>query len=294
MIINVEEYLEQLRAALRGCDPALIQDALADAEEHLRNSLESAMSGSTDAMEADALRPIIEKYGTPEEVASAYREMEIRFSPSFAAPRLKQWSSWSQFFAILTDARAWGSFLYLLLGLLTGCFYGLWTLFGTGLSVISLPLIIGLPVLGVFLLSIRAIALVEGRIVEALLGVRMPRKPLFVREGSAWKARFKSLVTDTQTWKSLGYLFLQFPLGSIYSFVIAILFGISLKCAFYPVWHLVLHRPLVTLSRPYFPPGWLIPLISLAGCLFLPLTLHVAKWVGSFHGRYAKALLVRK
>ncbi len=164
MIMSVEEYLEKLRGALRGCDPALIQDALADAEEHLRNSLESAMSGSTGATEADALRPIIEKYGTPEEVASAYREMEIRFAPSFAAPRRKQWSSWSQFFAILTDSRAWGSFLYLLLGLLTGCFYGLWTLFGTGLSVISLPLVIGLPVLGVFLLSVRAKGTGRGRL----------------------------------------------------------------------------------------------------------------------------------
>lgn len=294
MIMSVEEYLEKLRGALRGCDPALIQDALADAEEHLRNSLESAIPGSTGATEADALRPIIEKYGTPEEVASAYREMEIRFAPSFAAPRLKQRLSWSRFFTILTDARAWGSFLYLLLGLLTGCFYGLWTIFGTSLLVITLPLIIGLPVLGMFLLSVRAIALMEGRIVEALLGVRMPRKSLFVREGLAWKARFKSLVTDTQTWKSLGYLFLQFPLGSIYSVVTASLFSISLKCALYPFWHLVLHRPLITLSRPYFPPGWLIPLVSLAGCLFLPLTLHVAKWVGSFHGRYAKALLVRR
>jgi len=294
MIMSVEEYLEKLREALRGCDPAMIQDALADAEEHLRNSLEGVVSGRTATTEADALRPIIEKYGTPEEVASAYREMEIRFSPSVAAPRHKLQSSRSQFFAILTDARAWGSFLYLLLGLLTGCFYGLWTLFGTSLSVVSLPLIIGLPVLGVFLLSVRAIALMEGRIVEALLGVRMPRRPLFLGEGSSWKARFKSLVADTQTWKSLGYLFLQFPLGSIYSFVTALLFGISLKCALYPVWNLVFHRPLVNLFRPYFPPGWLIPLISLAGCLFLPLTLHVAKRVGSFHGRYAKTLLVRR
>ena len=36
---TIAEYLEQLRAALRGADPALIQDALYDAEEHLRAEL---------------------------------------------------------------------------------------------------------------------------------------------------------------------------------------------------------------------------------------------------------------
>jgi len=33
---NVEQYLAALRESLRGADPALIQDALYDAEEHLR------------------------------------------------------------------------------------------------------------------------------------------------------------------------------------------------------------------------------------------------------------------
>ena len=33
---SIDEYLKQLRAALAGADPALIQDALYDAEEYLR------------------------------------------------------------------------------------------------------------------------------------------------------------------------------------------------------------------------------------------------------------------
>jgi uncharacterized membrane protein len=165
MITRIEEYLQQLKKELKGSDPALVQDALADAEEHLRNSLENELTRNPGALETEALEAIIEKYGFPEEVASAYREFESRFGPSFPAPRPKPRSSGGRFFAILADARAWGSFLYLLLGLLTGIFYGMWVLFGSGLSVITLPLIIGLPMLGVFLLSVRAIALMEGRIV---------------------------------------------------------------------------------------------------------------------------------
>jgi uncharacterized membrane protein len=294
MTMRVEEYLQQLRIELKGCDPALVQDALADAEEHLRNSLENELLRNPGVSETEALQPIIEKYGSPEEVAAAYREFESRFGPSVASPRHKPRSPGGRFFAILADARAWGSFLYLLLGLLTGCFYGIWVLFGGGLSIVTLPLIFGLPVLGAFLLSIRAISLMEGRIVEALLGIRMPRKPLFVQEGLSWKARFKSLVTASQTWKSLAYLALQFPLGSLYTITMFVLFSFSIKCAIYPFWFLVLHRPLITISQPYYPPGWLIPFISLAGCLLLPVTLHLAKGIGGLHGRYAKAMLVRK
>jgi uncharacterized membrane protein len=36
---TIAEYLDDLRAALRGADPALIQDALYDAEDHLRSEL---------------------------------------------------------------------------------------------------------------------------------------------------------------------------------------------------------------------------------------------------------------
>lgn len=294
MIMRVEEYLQHLKKKLMGCDTALVQDALADAEEHLRNSLENELLQNPGASETEALQTIVEKYGSPEEVASAYREFESRFGPSTALPRHKPRSPGGRFFAILADSRAWGSFLYLLLGLLTGCFYGMWVLFGSSLSVITLPLIIGLPVLGVFLLSVRAIALMEGRIVEALLGIRMPRKPMFVQEDLSWKARFKSLVTASQTWMSLAYLALQFPLGSLYTITMFVLFGFSIKCAIYPFWLVVLHRPLITISQPYYPPGWLIPFISLAGCLLLPVTLHLAKGIGGLHGRYVKAMLVRK
>jgi hypothetical protein len=203
-------------------------------------------------------------------------------------------SLWRRFFGIYADPRAWSSFFYLLFGLVPGCFYGMWVLFGASFSLISLFLIIGLPVSGLFLLSVRGIALMEGRIVEALLGVRMPRRALFVQAGLSWKGKFKALVTESQTWKSLVYLFLQFPLGALYSCLMFVLFGFSLKMVVYPFWYHVLGRPLVTFAEPYFPPGWLVPFVCTAGLLLLPLTLHLAKRLGHRHGGYAKAMLVSK
>jgi uncharacterized membrane protein len=40
---RIDEYLARLREALEGTDRATIQDALADAEEHLRTALGMAL-----------------------------------------------------------------------------------------------------------------------------------------------------------------------------------------------------------------------------------------------------------
>ena len=45
---TIPEYLAQLRQALAGADPAMIQDALYDAEEYLRSEL-AEQSGRSEA-----------------------------------------------------------------------------------------------------------------------------------------------------------------------------------------------------------------------------------------------------
>lgn len=197
MFKDINDYLDKLKKELKGCDPALIQDALSDAEEHFRTALEEALECTPGISEADALYPLVEKYGIPSDVASAYREIESCVLPTLAVSKpLAAQSFWAKFFGVLADHHAWGAFLYMLLSAITGCFYGMWALLGASFSLFSLILIIGLPVTGLFLLSIRGIALMEGRIVEALLGLRMPRKPLFVRKDLGWKDKLKALITE--------------------------------------------------------------------------------------------------
>jgi len=70
---TIPEYLEQLRAALAGADPAMIQDALYDAEEYLRSELAEQPGKS----EADVIAGVAGSYGAPEEVAEIYRETEV-------------------------------------------------------------------------------------------------------------------------------------------------------------------------------------------------------------------------
>ena len=190
-------------------------------------------------------------------------------------------------------AEAWGAFLYILLSGLTAVVFGMWVILGGTISLFSLILIIGIPVTGLFLLSLRGIALMEGRIIEALLGIRMPRRPVFLSQGLNWREKYKALVTETYTWKIFAYLFLHFPLGIIYFLIIPVLFAFSIKCAVYPLWFWGLGRPLITFNAPTYPPPLSYPLVVAFGILLLFSTLHLAGFVGRMHGRFAKYMLVR-
>jgi uncharacterized membrane protein len=296
MFKNVDEYLQQLRKELKGGDPALIQDALSDAEEHLRTALENVFENTPSISEAEALKPIIGDYGSPSEIASAYREIESRMSPVIASSRQpKTQSFFGRFFSILASPHAWGAFLYMLFSILTGSIYGIWALTGATVSLVSLILIIGIPITGLFLLSVRGIGLMEGRIVEALLGVRMPRKPIFVSKELRWMEKLKALFTESHTWKVLVYMILQFPLGIIYCVIVVFMFAGSLCAIVGPALRLVIGLPFWELDNGSDAiSAWWLPFIFIGGFLLLALTMHLAKFIGKTHGRFAKSMLVRK
>ena len=79
---TIPDYLEQLRAALAGADPAMIQDALYDAEEYLRSELAEQAGKS----EAEVIAGVAGSYGAPEEVAGIYRETEITVNRALRTP----------------------------------------------------------------------------------------------------------------------------------------------------------------------------------------------------------------
>lgn len=294
MCKDVNEYLAKLKKELEGCDPALLQDALTDAKGHLRMALEDALSDKPKLSETEAIASIIEKYGHPKEIASAYRAIESRTSPTLAVSRVTETrSSWARFFGVLAEPKAWGAFFYMLLSFIKGLVFGGWALIAGILSLSTLVFIIGIPIFGLYLLSIRGIAFLEGRIVEALLDIRMPRRSLFLDRNLSWKDMFMSLIKESYTWKALLYAALQFPLGLIYSLGILLLFVTSLSFIGSPILELVFQIPLELFGTEAFTPVWLLPFVSIAGFFLLPLTFHLARWVGKVHGKYAKSMLVR-
>jgi hypothetical protein len=296
MCKDVQDYLAKLKKELGdSADPALVQDALSDAETHLRTALDEELSKDPAVSETQILLPLVDRYGTPSEIAAAYLAIETHVTPALAHPPAPDARSfWAKFFGVLSESKAWGAFFYMLMAFITGIIFGGWALLGGIVSASSLLFIIGLPLLGLFLLSIRGIALLEGRIVEALLNVRMPRRPLFLKKGLSWSDRYIALVKDKYSWRSLLYAALLFPLGLIYTGLFSLLFVLSLSFITSPVLELVFHIPLDLFGDNVFTPVWLLPVVSAAGLVLLPLTFHLAKIVGKLHGRFAKSMLVRK
>jgi len=295
MINNLDDYLKQLRKELAGCDRAIIQDALSDAGEHLKNSVENLRAENPAITESEALQQIIEGYGTPKEIAEIYKEMESRISPSLS-PEKKPGnrSMLARFFGVVIDPRAYGAVFYLIFSLPLGVIYISWAVTGLSLSLGLLVMIFGVLVFGIFILSVRGIPLMEGRLVEALLGIRMPRRPFFsTTERGLWP-KFKSLISDQYTWFALLYMLLMLPLGVFYFSLFVTLISSSVWLIAEPIFQIInASSPIYTDNHIYYTPEWLIPFSVIGGMLLFVITMHLAKLIGKLHGNLAKVMLVR-
>jgi len=294
MIKSIDEYLNALRSSLAGSDNATIQDALADAEEHLRTAIESGLSESDKVLEEDILAEVIEKYGTPDEIAAAYKDMEEKIYPPMARKKqVKERSVLAKFFGIFAEPRAWGALMYMLFALVTGIVYFTWTVTGisTGLGMIFL--IIGIPIIILFLYSIKGIAFVEGRIVEALLGERMPRRSRYTNTNVTIWERIKNLLKDRTTWIGMLYMVIQLPLGIIYFTFVVTLITTSIGLIFAPIAQLILNVNMINIDGYWYgPPDWTLPLFTIGGMLLLTVAMHIFRAIGKLHGRWAKLMLV--
>ena len=293
---TIKAYLDALKLCLKGQPPALVQDALADAEEYLR----AEQAESQEENEQQLLARIVESYGTPQEVAEEYIAMEQAANSPFPARTDDNTMAERNpgLFGVLVDPRAYGALIYMLLSLATGIFYFTWAVTGLSLTIGLAILIIGIPFALLFIGSIRVISWIEGRVVEALLGVRMPRRQPAQEEGGTLWTRIKRVLADGRTWSSVLYMILQLPLGVIY-FTIAVTLGVTSGALIAGGFYELGTGKNVVRIDPYpeldallnTPPGLvLLVIVGLIGILF---TLHLARVVGYIHGKIAEALLVR-
>ncbi len=201
-------------------------------------------------------------------------------------------STLGKIFGVYGDGRTWRALLFMLLSLVTGVVYFTWAVTGISLSVSFLILIIGVPFAILFLLSVRGLAWLEARFVQALLGVAIQSRPVLPAAASNWLQRSKALLADGHTWLGLLYLVLQMPLGVIYFSVAVTLLAVSLALMVAPLFQLWLNLPIIVNgSRTIFLPPQVLALLVIAGLALLTATMHLVRGVGILHGRYARALL---
>jgi len=293
MADQIETYLDSLRAAMIGSDPALVHDAAYDAAEYLRSAVETEGTLPAD----EAIAAAIEEYGTADEIAAAYLEIEQTVAGALRTPPADPPSSRiGRFFSVLGDPKHWSALAYLLTAAATGFIYFFLAAGGAMITAGLLVFVVGIPFGLLYLGTTRAVSLVEGRLVEALLGERMPRRPLLGPAEEGWLGRFRHWVTNRRTWTTLVYLAVQLPLGIGY----LVVFGGGLLLSLWAIVGPVLQ---VTADVPFigdagggraevFLDGAAIPFVMILGVVAVPTLFRLARFVSRLHARYAKWMLV--
>jgi len=298
---RITAWLGRLAAELDSDDPAVRQDALSDAREHLVSAYSELGLDADDA----AVASLLAEYGDPTEVADSYRAAErllhgqepiaatagAAIATAASDPEVGQAKARARWLTVVRDLDAWSAVLYMLVALPLGVVWFTWAIVGGAVSGSLLILVIGIPLALIYLASIRAIALLDGRIVETLLGERMPRRARATDlTGGGVFARVKFWLGDRRTWTSIAYLIAMLPLGIVYCVLAVVGLSVSASLTFSPLW-----LAIATATAPAQPPGWIwllsLPAVFAGICLLLAV-LHAARGIGALQGRFAKAMLV--
>jgi hypothetical protein len=204
-------------------------------------------------------------------------------------------SVWQQIFGVFVDPAVYKALAYMILSLGTGIAY--FTIVVTGVSTAGgmLVLIVGIPLFVAVLGLVRAMALLEGRIVEVLLGTRMPRRVRSDPPGAGFLQRMWFWIRDGRTWASMAYMILMLPLGITYFTVVVTGLAVGLALITAPVWGWFADGSFIWegVTYDWWFPAWGIPLAFVAGVIVLVGLMHVVRWIGRGHAVFAKAMLVR-
>ena len=285
---KIQDYLNKLSDALSDQDKALLQDALFDAEQHFREAL------LDEAQPETAIDKILEDYGAPGEVAEQYRDMDssVQFALFGHESTKEQMADQHTFFSVLKDASAYRALSFSFMALPLGILYFAWTMWAGVVTATASILVIGAPLFILYLVSMAHFSLFEGRLIEWLLGARMPRRPSYQAPSKALslKHRIQQLLGNKQVWTSAGYLALKLPLG-IAVFAIAVIpvlvaFTLMLSPIVDPLLHA--YDPSFTIDMDWY---WL-PVAMPVGIVVLAAALHITKWLAKLQIKLARFMLI--
>ncbi|WP_433268936.1 sensor histidine kinase [Actinosynnema sp. CS-041913] len=182
---------------------------------------------------------------------------------------------------------------YFLLNLVTGLFWFCLLVPLLAVSIGTMVVWVGFPLLALTLLLARSAATVERAWVGVTLGVEIERPYRPLPEGSLF-VRTKAMMTDPATWRDFGYWMLMLPLGVVEFAMVVALWPAVLSLTFFPVYYQWLPSNFeVTLGQTV----WLIDSftsaipVSVLGIALGLIVLPLVKATGRGHAALARTLL---
>jgi hypothetical protein len=161
------------------------------------------------------------------------------------------------------------------------------------------------------LASVRGLSLFEGKVVELLLRVRMPRRtqPVAGLEGVSFWKRIGCWLRDVRSWMSLGYLVGIFPVSTLLFTVTITLVALSAWLLAAPVFY-ALDMPIsqaapgdgfvlwsflgVNSNGKIFLTGARVAPVFLMGLALMTGTLWLMRGLGFVYGRVVQAIQVAR
>ena len=121
----------------------------------------------------------------------------------------------SGFFDIITDKQPYLSMIYLMISFPLGIFYFIFVVTGFVMGVSLIPIFIGVPLLYVFMISVRYLMKFERKIAALFLGMNINENTTRGEKGVGILKKFKNELFDKELWKALIYLTTKFLIGIV-------------------------------------------------------------------------------
>ncbi len=185
------------------------------------------------------------------------------------------------------DGQTYLNLLYLLLAFPLGIFYFVFLVTGLSTGMGLLIIYVGIPLLIGVLMAGRGLGSFERIMARTMLGVNIP-KPSPMPTSAGLLGQFKSLFTDSVTWKSLAYLGLKFPFGIAVFSVLVTSFSLSLSLTL---------APLLYQMVPMDFGLWRVDnkdeaaICCMIGVVLLLLSFHLVNGLAYLWGRFAQIML---
>jgi signal transduction histidine kinase len=193
----------------------------------------------------------------------------------------------------VVQARTWLIAAYLLVSIVTGTFWFVVLTAGVAVGVPLSLIYVGLLILAALPVLARFGARAERIVVRAVFDIDIPAPYRRSLSGSRLH-RARIAVADPATWKDVAYLVLLFPLGTIWSAIVAAVVGQVLSLAALPLYFFLLpDRRVGWLAVGNFTADawWKIALACVIGLALAAPAAWIIRGIGYVHRAIAKGLL---
>ena len=198
-----------------------------------------------------------------------------------------------RYFGVVAREETYLNLIYLVLAFPLGTVYFVFLVTGISVGIGTAIIWIGVPILLAVFAASWGLAMFERMLAEVLLREDIP--PMSRQEDaerSAWE-RLKAHLTNRVTWTSLAYLFLKFPIATLFFTiavtVVATALGMLIAPFIYNLW-----------DYPSWWGVWKIDtlgesliLTALALLIGGPISLHITNFLAWVSGAFARVMLGR-